>query len=432
MPIVTRHRARREVRTIEAPLLADRWHATARAREAFLAAPGSVVSGVRSMVRDSWIRSDGMHVNPDITSAPVALDGDDLARARDTHVLRSIIPVVRRLLVEDGTGMLVAVGDAEGRPLWVDGDPEVVRRAERIHLVAGAQWGESQVGTNGIGTAIALGEPIQVFGSEHYASALHQWSCNASPVHDPITSEVLGFVNVSGGPAVGTPPAALLVRSAVAAVESELRLMSTFAGSMHGKRSGPARLSVLGRDRGTLELDGRVYELSLRHAELLFLLADRPDGISAGELAWLLYEQDAADVTVRAEMSRLRKAHPGLVSDGRPYRLRRELRTDVSDVAEALRTGCVERAVELYRGMILPRSIAPGVVNQRYYMSGWLRSALLRDASPDLLLRYAYSPEGQTDIEVWRACLDRLPDHSPRQAEVASVLANLQRQLGVS
>lgn len=423
-----------EKRPIDAPLLADRWQATARAREAFLAQPGAAVRGVRPLVRDSWVRSESLHVNPDITSAPVALYDDALAHAREAHALRKIIPIVRRLLVEDGTGMLVAVGDAEGRALWVEGDPEVVHGAERIHLMAGAQWGESQIGTNGIGTAIALGKPTQVFGSEHYAAVLHQWSCNAAPVHDPTTREVLGFINVSGGPAVSTPQAALLVRSAVAAIESELRLSLNFEGmrTLPGSRPGPARLSVLGRDRGTLELDGRAYELSLRHAELLLLLADRPDGIAAGELAWLMYEHDAADVTVRAEISRLRKAHPGLVSDGRPYRLHRELRSDVADIAEALRAGNVERAVELYRGAILPRSTAPGVVNQRYYLSGWLRSALLCDAGSDLLLRYAYSPDGLADMEVWRACLDRLPERSPRRAEVESMLTSLQRQLGVS
>lgn len=429
--------------------LSVRWEETALAREDFLTRFGMLtdsrtpstinsnprLSGVRRLVLDSWQRSGDFHVNPELDQAPVVLVDDDLEEARKKHMLGRVLPAIRKLLVEDDSGVIVAVGDPGGQLLWLEGDRDVMRRAEHIGLTPGSRWSECDVGTNGIGTAIEVGDVVQVFGSEHFASPLLGWSCAASPVHDPATGDVVGFFNVSGGTEVALPQSALLVRSAVAAVEAELRLLlrgerTSFArGNMYAAaRPTPARLSVLGHERARLEIAGQSHTLSHRHGELLLLLSTRPDGISASELGWLLYEEEAADVTVRAEISRLRKAHPELLSAEHPYRLCRELRTDAGDVSTALRSCALERAVELYRGPVLPRSTAPGVVDHRYYLNGWLRSALIRAADGDLLMRYAHSPEGEDDAEVWRACRNRLPADSPRQAEVSAALASINRR----
>ncbi|RCW39710.1 GAF domain-containing protein [Halopolyspora algeriensis] len=59
--------------------------------------------------------------------------------------------------------------------------------------------------------------------------------------------------------------------------------------------------------------------LSPRHAELLFLLATHPEGRTAAQLATDVFDDPARTVTVRAEMSRLRR-HLGGLLDRRPYR----------------------------------------------------------------------------------------------------------------
>lgn len=60
-------------------------------------------------------------------------------------------------------------------------------------------------------------------------------------------------------------------------------------------------------------------EISLRHAEILLVLALHPEGRSAPELADALYGDRGRVVTVRAEISRLRKQFAGLLL-GQPYR----------------------------------------------------------------------------------------------------------------
>jgi len=61
------------------------------------------------------------------------------------------------------------------------------------------------------------------------------------------------------------------------------------------------------------------HTLSPRHAELLTVLATHPDGRTAADLAEDLLGDPARTVTVRAELSRLRR-HLGGVLDHRPYR----------------------------------------------------------------------------------------------------------------
>lgn len=68
--------------------------------------------------------------------------------------------------------------------------------------------------------------------------------------------------------------------------------------------------------------------ISSRHAEILLVLATRRQGRSAPELAEDLYGDRSRVVTVRAEMSRLRKQFAGLLA-GQPYRFGDSVEVDV-------------------------------------------------------------------------------------------------------
>ncbi|QIP83973.1 GAF domain-containing protein [Streptomyces sp. Tu 2975] len=88
------------------------------------------------------------------------------------------------------------------------------------------------------------------------------------------------------------------------------------------------------------------HELSPRHAELLYVLARHRDGRSAAQLAQDLFEDPSRTVTVRAEMSRLRR-HLAQVLAHRPYRFAEEVEVELV---------LPERPADL-----LPHSSAPAV-----------------------------------------------------------------------
>ena len=393
---------------------------------------------VRSVVRDSWRRSLRSGVDPDGGTPPVELLDDDLLAYREAHPLAPVMPVIRRLLVEDAEAdrMIVAVTDSGGRMLWVEGDARLRSRAAGMNFVEGARWSEDVAGTNAPGTALAIDHAVQFYGSEHYRRPVQPWSCAAAPVHDPVTGTLLGAIDVTGGDHVASPHVLTLVRATVAAVEAELRWQRREQLQRGSRRpTAPLQslaplLEVLGRERARLTLPAGPVELSLRHSELLLLLAEAAvagEGRTAAQLATELHRGEAAEVTVRAELSRLRRLLGADLVGSRPYRLLDRLETDLDQVRRLLARGSVGSALERYPGAVLPASRAPGVASARERVSALLRQAVLRSRRPELLLRYAQLPEAGDDVAVWQACLDWLPPSSPRRAAAAAHLLRLRR-----
>ncbi len=329
---------------------------------------------VRPIVWDSWRRSLGSGVDPDGGGRSVDLVDDALRAYRDAHPLAAVMPVIRKLLVEDAESdkMIVAVTDAVGCLLWVEGDPRLRSQAARIQFVEGANWGESHAGTNAPAIALALDHCVQVYGSEHFHRRVQPWSCSAAPVHDPMTGQLLGALDVTGGDHVASPHMLTLVRAAAAAAEAELRWQRLRAVRATTNRPADppprtATFEVLGRDRGHLSLPGRQLDLSLRHSELLVLLCEAAAAGEGRTAEQLMQEthRDAAAVTIRAEMSRLRRAMGQDVLASRPYRLVRPVDSELARVRRLLDRGAHRQALEAYRGPLLPASIAPHVVELR-------------------------------------------------------------------
>ncbi|WP_099246801.1 helix-turn-helix domain-containing protein [Mycobacterium sp. shizuoka-1] len=391
-------------------------------------------SSLRPIVAKSWQRSLAKGVDPDGAAQPSPV-GEELARLRQTHPLAPALPVIRRLLVEDaaGTGVVVAVTGADGTLLWVEGDRSACRRAEAMNFVPGADWSERGAGTNAPGTALALDAELQILGSEHFSRVVQPWSCTAVPVHDPSTGALLGALDLTGGSRVATPQALALVRATVVAVESHLALMRLTGSAVETAPRRP-RLAVLGSDRPRWLITDefghlRSTPLTGRHADILVLLSRHPEGLSADHLAMLLDDKDLDVVTVRAEMSRLRKVVGAEVIESRPYRLLVPITTDIGEVYEALDAGDVSTALDRYPGPLLPQSISPAVGRLRTELSMTLRAAVLSTGDPVLLRRWLDSPDGRDDRDGWRALHDGTLPGSVQQAQARGKLAGLDLDL---
>jgi transcriptional regulator of acetoin/glycerol metabolism len=80
------------------------------------------------------------------------------------------------------------------------GDTRTLDAGEKIHLTQGGHWSENVIGTNGIGTALATGQPAQVHATEHFCEGIKNWTCAGAPVREPATGKILGVVDISGPP----------------------------------------------------------------------------------------------------------------------------------------------------------------------------------------------------------------------------------------
>ncbi len=387
-----------------------------RAYDAYLTA-GRVERPVRSVVADSWKRSARAHVSPDGT-AGVELDDDALTACREDHPLARVMPLMRELMgayAMDGEH-LVAVCDAHGRLLWVEGPPTTRRRADLMNFVPGARWAEAVAGTNAPGTAITLDRPVQVFAAEHFRRPVQAWTCAAAPIHDPATGRLLGAVDITGGDRLAHPHSLAFVGAVARAAESQLALLAP------PPSAESVQLSALGRDEALLVTGGRKLRLSRRHSEILVLLAHRPEGVGGDELMIELYEDESVTpVTLRAELSRLRGLLGPDLLLSRPYRLGARVDADFDAVTRRLASGSVTGALTAYAGPLLPASQAPAVARLRRRLESQLRAALIARGDPGLLADWAYSPWGEDDLAVWRALATALPS-----AQRPSALARVQ------
>jgi hypothetical protein len=387
----------------------------------------------RDVVEDSWRRSFRTHPRREDAAVASVLGEDELRSYREGHALAPVMPLLSHLLVQPArdAGTVVAVGDERGRLLWIDGDSSVRSRAERMAFLEGADWSEDSIGTSAPGTALATGNAIQIAGPEHFSPLVEDFSCTAVPIRSPLSGEALGVVDITGGEQAIAGYALPLVRAAVAAAEERLRTLAAASrGSHRPPSSGPAVLSVTGRDHGVLRWGDRTLNLSVRHSEILVLLADNPRGLTAEELADRLYDQPVPAVTLRAELVRLRKALEGFHADvrllSRPYRVE-GLEVDSMHALAQLERGSHRLALNSYAGQILPRSEAPAIAELREELSATLREAVVGSAGVDVLMAYLRLPEAADDAEAWQTALRLLPPRSPKRA---AVVAHLERLLG--
>jgi GAF domain len=178
---------------------------------------------LRDVIVRSWERCTSAGVDPD-RPAPMLLDAEQAAARFAGHPLSAVTPIVRGLLepVSAEARHLVAIGDADGLLLWSEGHPRMMEAARAPHFTPGALFSEAGVGTNAIGTAIALDHPLQVFSAEHFNRLLHGWTCAAAPVHDPVSGAILGVIDLSGSFRTAHPHTLALVSAVARAAELQL------------------------------------------------------------------------------------------------------------------------------------------------------------------------------------------------------------------
>ena len=360
-------------------------------------------SAVRPEIRRSWELS-GATITPDVTEAPLADEGETAAYFSGSPLQMAVERVESdlRRTAEDGD-LVLAITDAETRILWTYGGRVMRRKAETVNFVPAARWDEASVGTNALAIAARTGEPSMVFSAEHFASIVHNWVCWAAPLHDPVSGEQIGVIDLSTTwertHPIGLATARVLARLIEGAMPRSHH-WSVGASALAPPEPGLS-LSLLGTAEAWL--DGQRLLLNRRQTEILALLSLHPEGLSLERLHALVYgEQSVTLSTLKAEVSHLRAAVGGQLAS-RPYRLMMPVRVDVEDVLALLGAGDVKAAVAAYGGDLLPGTNAPALAELGDYLAVSMREALLASPDPAAVLRYGEL--APYDTEVVERCL---------------------------
>ncbi|WP_336631174.1 MULTISPECIES: sigma-54-dependent Fis family transcriptional regulator [unclassified Microbacterium] len=187
----------------------------AAARAVFLE-QGTPADEVRPVVAASWQRSRSLGVDA-LTSAP----GYHTDLDTDGRLVSAARPVLDRLADEVAElALSIALTDASSRLLLrVDTEQRIGRLLDSVHFAPGFDYGESAVGTNGVGTAFESRQPVTISGPEHFAERLQAFSCTGAPIRDPLSGRVAGVLDITCLFEDSSPVLRSLVRATTSEIE---------------------------------------------------------------------------------------------------------------------------------------------------------------------------------------------------------------------
>ena len=222
----------------------------------------------------------------------------------------------------------------------------------------------------------------------------------------------------SGAEAVAEPVSPTLEAFVVHAVES--RRVTSISRPL-------AKLGFLGRDRATLEIDGRTTELRPRLAEILALLCAHPNGMSADTLCADLHGDAAAASPASASRSAGCASCSARGSTPTATASPATSRPTCAASKACSPAGNVREAAETYAGPLLPNSEAPGVARERERLDAWLRQAVMTADDAEALWAWVHTRTGADDLGAWKRLLSQLEFRDPRRALCAAQVGELRR-----
>ena len=152
---------------------------------------------IRPVTRVSWDRCTQWNVNPQAPEV-VILSDDELAlkRVESAELVGAAVPYMRHLsTLYQEVPHIVALADKDGWIVDLMGTPDELG-GRAVGLCTGASWHEKYIGNNGVGTCLALGQPVLVYGEEHYTLPYHSCACIGVPIRDT-SGSIIGAIDLS-------------------------------------------------------------------------------------------------------------------------------------------------------------------------------------------------------------------------------------------
>jgi sigma-54 dependent transcriptional regulator, acetoin dehydrogenase operon transcriptional activator AcoR len=172
----------------------------------------------RQEIVDSWRRSRLSGVSPDTVAI---LPGETSLDCRIARVAVPVLDTMAEVLIGANTSLLLSAPDGTMLWRWAE-NSSLSALLDRNSAVVGTRWSEDVVGTNGLGTSLETGTPITIHGTEHFAEALHPFTCAGAAIRHPVTRRVAGTLSVTSLTRYASPLMAATLKKLVREVEEQL------------------------------------------------------------------------------------------------------------------------------------------------------------------------------------------------------------------
>ncbi len=179
---------------------------------------------IRRNILESWKRCQENEVNPKQLQTNSFLTDLDLKNVlKESELYKIAKPIIddffQRMI---GTGYIITLSNQNGYIIYLKGEKQIWREAEKMNFVPGMDWSEKSAGTNAIGTSLVTGAPIQILAAEHFCQGCHPWTCSAAPITHPFTKEIIGSIDFTGFWGNAQPHTLALAVSIAQIIENQL------------------------------------------------------------------------------------------------------------------------------------------------------------------------------------------------------------------
>ena len=160
---------------------------------------GELSEEIRPEIVESWHRCEAMGVDH-LGGRGSLVSKEELLRSisKRKELIKVARPIMENVFeMVKNTSYSVILTDEKGVIIDIIINKDLEENHVRLNFMKGSKWDEGSVGTNAIGTCLAIDKPMQVNGAEHFCEYHHKWTCSAAPIHNN-RGEIIGCFDLSG------------------------------------------------------------------------------------------------------------------------------------------------------------------------------------------------------------------------------------------
>ena len=223
---------------------------------------GELSRKIRPEIVESWYRCEAMKVDH-LGGRGTKVSDEESEKSIDRK--RELIEVARPIMenvfeMVKNTSYSVVLTDEKGIIIDLIINKDLEEKHVLLNFVKGSKWDEQSVGTNAIGTCLAIDKPIQVIGAEHFCEYHHKWTCSAAPIHNN-RGEIIGCFDLSGrAEDVQTHTYGIAVSSANC-IEKQLMVLESFEFLNITMNSMDEGIMVVEYDLKVIKVNNKLLEI---------------------------------------------------------------------------------------------------------------------------------------------------------------------------
>ncbi|HEX9025907.1 MAG TPA: ATP-binding protein [Clostridium sp.] len=181
-----------------------------------------------SYIIESKKRCRELGMDPNIPRMPQSIMSElELSRKKETY--KEILEVVKffsdRIIKSlEGTPILIVISDENGYLLDTLGDQTIRSTMSQLGIKSGIQFSQEDMGTNVVSLTLEQNNPVQLIGSNHYHTFLHNSACYGVPFHYSDDDSILGSICIMTAVILHNPFFLMTLTTVVDSIERELLL----------------------------------------------------------------------------------------------------------------------------------------------------------------------------------------------------------------